>query len=165
MTVPSDNEALMKPQSEMGHAVPLNGHAPNGIAVSRQVTTYHQGPLPTPEDMARYNEIIPNGADRIMKMAEAQSAHRIEIERLVITRQQNQSDRGQMFGLIIGIIGILTGALLSYGGHDWVGGIIGGTTVVSLVGAFITGKWQQKKSLEKKATTVAPSPEDTQKNR
>jgi hypothetical protein len=43
-------------------------------------------------------------------------------------------------------------------GHDWVGGIIAGTTVVSLVGAFITGKWQQKKSLEKKSAAVAPSP-------
>ena len=31
----------------------------------------HSGPLPAPEDIELYNKSIPNGADRIMKMAES----------------------------------------------------------------------------------------------
>src|SRR5438477_9646871 len=49
--------------------------------------TVRVGPLPDPSELAAYNATIPNGADRIMKMAEAQSAHRLEMERLVITSQ------------------------------------------------------------------------------
>jgi uncharacterized membrane protein len=111
---------------------------------------YHQGPIPSPAAIERYNAIIPNGADRIMKMAEEQSAHRKEIEKTVITSQQKQSERGQIFGLIIGLLGIIIGAFLIYCGHDWAGGIIGGTTVVSLVSVFVIGKQFQQRSLKPK---------------
>lgn len=35
----------------------------------------HSGYLPSPDILNQYNTIIPDGADRIMKMAEQQSAH------------------------------------------------------------------------------------------
>ena len=44
----------------------------------------HSGPLPDPESLGHYNEIITNGADRIMAMAENQQQHRIFIEKKVI---------------------------------------------------------------------------------
>ena len=34
------------------------------------VRSVRSGPLPPPEELAAYSEIIPEGADRIMKMAE-----------------------------------------------------------------------------------------------
>ena len=37
------------------------------------------GPLPPPTILNKYNEIIENGAERIMKMAENQSEHRIKL--------------------------------------------------------------------------------------
>src|SRR6266702_2625802 len=64
------------------------------------------GPLPDPSELAAYNQIIPNGADRIMKMAEDQSAHRIQLEKTVVGSQQRQASRGQVFGLIIGLSGL-----------------------------------------------------------
>jgi uncharacterized membrane protein len=39
------------------------------------------GPIPPPDLLERYNQIIPEGADRILKMAEKQSAHRQKIEK------------------------------------------------------------------------------------
>jgi uncharacterized membrane protein len=44
----------------------------------------HAGPLPNPETLAQYNDIIPDGADRIMKMAEGQASHRQKLEEYVI---------------------------------------------------------------------------------
>ena len=119
-------------------------------AVRITTVTAHSGPLPTPEMLERYSQIIPNGAERIMAMAEAQSAHRISIESTVITSQQSQSGRGQVFALTIGIFGITAGAIVACLGHDAVGGTIAGTTVVSLAVAFITGKYSQKADLEAK---------------
>ncbi|HQH25465.1 MAG TPA: DUF2335 domain-containing protein [Bacteroidales bacterium] len=37
----------------------------------------YSGPVPAPEALEKYNQVIPDGADRIMKMAENQSNHRI----------------------------------------------------------------------------------------
>ena len=66
----------------------------------------HIGPLPAPESLELYNKTIPDGAERIMRMAENQSNHRIKIEEEVIRGQIKQSGRGQIFGLIIAFITI-----------------------------------------------------------
>lgn len=105
----------------------------------------HSGPLPSPESLDKYNSIIPNGGDRIMKMAENQQEHRMAIEKKVITSQSNQSILGQIFGLIIGVLGIVGGVILGIYGNPYVGGVIGGGTVVSLVTVFVLGKKYQKK--------------------
>lgn len=105
----------------------------------------HSGPLPDAETLAQYNSIIPNGADRIMTMAEKQQDHRINIEKTVIKSQNNQSVLGQVFGLIIGIFGIICGTFLAYSGESQVGSIIAGGTVISLVTVFVIGKRKQKK--------------------
>ena len=100
----------------------------------------HSGPLPDAETLIKYNSVIPNGADRIMKMAEKQQEHRMSIEKDVISSQSSQSKLGQWFGLIIGIVGIGCGTFLAYSGETTVGGIIAGGTVVSLVSVFVIGK-------------------------
>lgn len=106
----------------------------------------HSGPLPDPESLIQYNSVIPDGADRIMKMAENQQSHRINIENKVITSQQSQSKLGQVFGLIIGVVGIGCGTFLAAIGATTVGGIIAGGTVVSLVSVFVIGKKNQRNS-------------------
>jgi uncharacterized membrane protein len=111
--------------------------------VSARVVERH-GPIPPPEDIAQYNKHIPNGADRIMVMAERQADHRRDMERLIVAGQLKQSSRGQIFGLSIGIFGIAVGAAVALQGHDVVGGAIAGATVVSLVYAFITGQRSQR---------------------
>ena len=104
----------------------------------------HSGPLPDADTLIKYNSVIPKGADRIMKMAEAQQFHRMSMENKVITSQSSQSKLGQIFGLIIGIIGIGSGTFLAAMGETTVGGIIAGGTVVSLVSVFVIGKNIQK---------------------
>lgn len=104
----------------------------------------HSGPLPDAETLIQYNSVIPNGADRIMKMAEKQQEHRMKIENSVILSQSKQSNLGQWFGFLIGIIGIGCGTFLAYSGKTTVGGIIAGGTVVSLVSVFVIGKRMQK---------------------
>lgn len=108
----------------------------------------HSGPLPDADTLVRYDSVIPNGADRIMKMAEAQQSHRMNMENKVITSQSSQSRLGQIFGLVIGIVGIGSGTFLAAIGEATVGGIIAGGTVVSLVSVFVIGKTIQRKNLE-----------------
>src|ERR1700677_3358725 len=58
------------------------------------------GPLPPPNLLAQYNDVVPNGAERIVTMAEKQQEHRQEIEHCVV--HGNKDD--QRLGLILGFI-------------------------------------------------------------
>lgn len=51
---------------------------------------------------------------------------------------------GQIFGLIIGIFGLGAAVYAAAHGAQTAGGVIGGTTVVALVGAFVFGKSKEK---------------------
>ena len=110
----------------------------------------YSGPLPAPESLEKYNKILPDGAERIMRMAENQSNHRISIENIVISGQVKQSGRGQIFGLIIAFVAIGASILLSMFGHEIVAGIIGGGSVVGLVTVFVVGRKEQKEQLSEK---------------
>lgn len=144
-------QALLK-DPKVAHGVPeqKRGQIVETV-IAAYTSRFHCGPFPPPEMLAEYNNIIPNGADRIMKMAEQQMAHRIDIETKVITGQLSQSKLGQIFGLVIGIVGIGVGAVLAYFGKQVVGGIIAGSTVTGIVSVFVMGRNQQKQDLEKKS--------------
>ena len=43
-----------------------------------------QGPIPPPSVLEAYEKILPGAAERILKMAENQSTHRQEIEKIVV---------------------------------------------------------------------------------
>jgi uncharacterized membrane protein len=51
----------------------------NGRIVQHSQTIY-QGPLPRPEDFEAYDRVLRGAADRILRMAEKQAAHRQELE-------------------------------------------------------------------------------------
>lgn len=124
--------------------------------IKQEITeSYFSGPLPHPEILERYNELIPNGADRITKLAENQNAHRISTETKLVDQGLIQSKRGQIFAFILGISGFVSATKLGITGHYWLAGIIGGSTVTSLVLAFIYGKYkpQQNKELNNITTT------------
>jgi uncharacterized membrane protein len=120
-------------------------------------------PLPDPSELAAYNQVIPNGADRIMKMAEAQSSHRISIEKIVVTSQQNQAFFGQVCGLVIGLSGLAMATYSAVRGQPWFGGTIGGTTLIGLVSAFLYSRHSQKAELDQKQKQLQMRPASLEK--
>lgn len=53
----------------------------SGIAIVESRDEFFSGPIPPPQTMAGYETALPGSADRILKMAEEQSAHRQEMEK------------------------------------------------------------------------------------
>lgn len=66
------------------------------------------GPIPPPALLEKYNEIIPNGAERILAMAEKQSTHREYLEKRVVDGNVSNQTRGSYFGFIISLVAILS---------------------------------------------------------
>ena len=114
--------------------------------IERKITAHH-GPLPQWEDLEKYGQIIPNGADRIMSMAEKQQEHRMTLETKAISEQLSQSKLGQIFGLIIGLTAIIGGVFCIMQGHEWSGAFLGGGGLTGLVSVFVIGRKKQEKSL------------------
>ena len=73
----------------------------NVLAV-RHVETTFSGPLPTPKDFEKYNQVLPNAADRILAMAEKEQQIRADVETgmLVNDRRRINAATGLGAGLI-----------------------------------------------------------------
>jgi len=156
---PKTLEKLIQEKApEILEAIPV-GQRPKlaKVIIEQTRISYRSGLLPEPTELAAYNEIIPNGADRIMIMAEAQNSHRLNLETTVVGSQQKQEERGQWFGLIIALFFGSCGLYAAINGQPWFGGVISGTTLVSLVGVFVYSKRKSQKELsDKRQSSMTP---------
>ena len=105
----------------------------------RQVKQW-QGPLPSPDDLARFNEIIPDGARRIVEMAENEQKHRLEHESSVLDANRREVRRGQYLGAGLSSAAILGAVYVAViGGSPWVSASLVGVpfagVIVSLINA------------------------------
>jgi len=114
--------------------------------------SYFSGPMPSPKMMAEYNKIIPNCAERILKMTEEQHRHRISLEKEVIPKQVKQSGRGQIFAFILCLMLTLFAGYCVHEGDNRTALAVVALTIISIAGIFITGKYMIKEDLKKKST-------------
>jgi uncharacterized membrane protein len=115
------------------------------------------GPLPPPEALARYNDVVPGAAGRIIAMAEKQQEHRQELEQRVVFSNAETQKHGLHLGFVIAMTAILGGIWLISIGKETTGLVAIVTAIASLVGVFVYGKSEQKKELEKKSQAMVKS--------
>ena len=132
-----------------GKAMPIDPPPPDERGVPRFVSrsVAHIGPLPPPEILHDYETIHPGLAERIIRMAEQEAAQRHAMESKAIdaqvedlTSSRAQIKRGQIFGLVICLTAILSGAIVAGLGKQWAGAAIGAGGLAGLVTAFIVGR-------------------------
>lgn len=102
------------------------------------------GPLPPPQLMEGYEQVLKGSAERILAMAEAQTQHRIKQENTIVKRSLNQKLLGLIFGGICTIALLLIVYNLAQNGHDWLAGVLGTTTVLGILSIFILGHYPSK---------------------
>jgi uncharacterized membrane protein len=123
-----------------------NSPPPSSTAISTVTQSVSfTGPLPHPALLAKYNEVIPNGAERIMAMAERQSAHREALEAQVVAGNVASQARGSHYAFIISLVTIIGGFVLIGMGKSVIGvsAVIG--SLATLAGVFIFAKIEQKR--------------------
>ena len=131
----------------MNKILPNNQNNSRGVLVT-EISQSFSGPLPHPDVLRKFNEIVPGAAERIIKMAEDQSTHRKELEKKVIDSDIARSKWGQILGFIIAITGLGISTIIAIYGSAIAGGVIGVGTLASLVGVFMYGS--KTRSLERK---------------
>lgn len=105
--------------------------------VSRQVTA-HSGPLPAPETLEGYEEVLPGAAERILRMAEKQQDGRLDLEARQLDADIDHRDEmariqrrvhtgafisdylGQLFGFLVALLSLGFAAYAGIWRDNWV---------------------------------------------
>src|SRR4051794_26305738 len=99
------------------------------ITASQFQAEFYSGPLPNPDMLREYEDVLPGLAEKIVSQFEEQGRHRRWLERTNMTHATGRSWTGLLCGLSVAIFGLWVAKEL--GGAS--GAILGGIDLVSLV--------------------------------
>jgi uncharacterized membrane protein len=136
------------------------------------VQTHWSAPIPHPETLRQYDTIMPGIVERIITMAEkeadarhtmmgvelANNTAQIANNSALITndafRLQTERDDGkvyrkevrigQFFAFFIMMVGISASVVCAHIGQPWVAGVLGGSTLISVVNAMLNARGKSK---------------------
>jgi uncharacterized membrane protein len=108
---------------------------------------HFSGPLPPPEVLERYEQTLPNAAERIFRLWEEEVGHRRKLEqdqaedrrRLQDARVQNRL-RTQTYALVLALSVLLATVFFISKGHDAAGTTVLLVEVVALAALFLGGQ-------------------------
>lgn len=103
------------------------------------------GPLPPAEQLRGYEETCPGAANRIIKMAEEQAAHRQRLEMEIVRGRKRDSLLGIVSAVVLSLLLLIGGLICILSGHDWAGSAIVGVDIVGLCSVFIYGTSLKRK--------------------
>lgn len=104
----------------------------------------YQGPIPEASQLAKYENILPGAADRIIKLAENKSKHVNEMEQIYLNKSYYQQTLGKIFALIAVLTGMVCGTICILNDHLIGGLVIGGVPLVSIAAIFVGTKVTEK---------------------
>ena len=107
---------------------------------SHFIATSFQGPFPPPDYLAEYEKRFPGSAERIIKWAENEQSHRMTVEKEYFFRPGKQASKGQFFGFVLAVLGMVFSSFLVWQGFDVKGTIFAGTIMLALAALFVTGR-------------------------
>jgi uncharacterized membrane protein len=118
--------------------------------VARVQGTVFQGPLPPPEILAGYDEVLPGAADRIVAMAEKNQAHRHALEAKVIPAGIASERLGQILAFVLYLATLGSGTYLVAEGKETIGVIQMLGTTATFAAIYIKGQRAKKRELQQK---------------
>jgi len=111
---------------------------------------FHRGPLPSPEQMAKYEELWPGATKYFFTALTKQTEHRQSIEKQVISSNISATKRGQWMAFILFGIILVGGFVLMYIGKNVTGLITAMSGVAGPLALFFGRRKSSDQSLYSK---------------
>jgi uncharacterized membrane protein len=165
MSNPQENKPKNEEKTDIALPAPLSDvfsqkpDAPHILQIQATLLAQSLGPFPHPDMLARFEQIVPGSAAKIIKMAESQTSHRQSLEKAVVLADVQKSWYGLLCGLIIGMTGIIGTVVLGIFGQPVLGGVLGSSTLVSLVSVFVIGRKKMEAERMEKAKIMTEAQE------
>jgi uncharacterized membrane protein len=106
-----------------------------------------QSPLPTPELLAAYNQAVPGAGDKLFSLWAKAAEQRMKNENKEIELREKSLEidsklafRGQIFAFVTIILSLSVVGFAAYHNAQWIGSVVGGTTIISLTSIFVYGQ-------------------------
>ncbi len=123
------------------------------MALAHSESRMYMSPLPAPADLERMERILPGAFERLLTMAEQDAKTTRENETKVVDSSiadrnvaRKVSTRGQIFGLVVAVLGLLLSGIAIFLGHPVAATLLGFTPLATLVGVFVVGKNQKNEA-------------------
>ncbi|MDD9801247.1 MAG: DUF2335 domain-containing protein [Deltaproteobacteria bacterium] len=85
-----------------------------------------KGPLPHPEILKGYKQVVPDLPNRIVEKWEREGAHRRETETAIVRSINIRSHTGQWMSFLVAIFGLATAAVIALlSDHQWAAAVVG----------------------------------------
>lgn len=120
-------------------------HIVENVQISTTSTSAFSGPLPHPEILKQYDEIVPGMAERILIMAEKEQEHQLHTDKQIVEAQINEIKFGRICGLLLILVLIILSAIFAYLNHPYLACV-----ALSLILGIATIFVLRKKASEKK---------------
>ncbi len=111
-------------------------------ADAREATTEMAvlGELPSPEELAKYEKVIPGGAERILEIVETNARHAQESERKMVEAEARLAKVRQIVEFVLALAAGVLGGILLLEGSELAGLIIILMDAAMVVGIAIYGQ-------------------------
>ena len=112
--------------------------------------------FPDPDILQSYENIVPGSAKQILEQIPIEAKRIQLLDEKLLFYMHIQRLLGMVFGFIIGMTAVISGAFVAYSGAELSGSVIGGAGTVGLVAVFIygaQGKGQPREMQSDKSTS------------
>lgn len=106
--------------------------------VAEVIQSEFSGPIPPPNIIAGYEDVVPGSADRIIAMAENQAKHRQSVELFEVRTEARDSLLGIIFAFILGVGSIAACIVVVLTVRENAGAIAGSLLGVTGIGSIVT---------------------------
>ncbi|HEV2754327.1 MAG TPA: DUF2335 domain-containing protein [Actinomycetota bacterium] len=114
-----------------------------GYSVTQEV--YRSGPLPDPDELAKYEQAHPGAAKWIFDQAAIQGQHRRDLEKRNLEAAIKRSSIGMWLGFVLSVAVVAAGFVLLLRGREVWGFATMISALVALAGVFVYGRWSQSR--------------------
>jgi uncharacterized membrane protein len=99
--------------------------------------TLWSGPLPPPQTLEEFRQLVPDAPERIFRQWEEESNHRRKYEDTALKASIRSDRRGQIAAAIFAVGALVLTAVCVVYNQPWIAAILGGGTIASVVTAFL----------------------------
>ena len=156
---PEANDGHELETSEVLEGIPEEVRAEIVRRVVRTEASFYRAPVPPPDMLQGYENIVPGSAKQILDQASEQTTHRMRLEDKAVDAGIDNSKRGQWFGFVIAMAVVGVGALAVFTGAGLIGVGLILPGLAGLVAVFVYSQRQQQQQLEE-GRAAFPAGED-----
>lgn len=124
LPIPADDEEARKLENALRTVLTRLGIDPDEpsaqVIISAVHTRTFQGPIPSPDTLRQYGDVVPGLERRIVEAWDDERKHRHSLENRAFTGDEGRMTRAQYHALAVGLVGIFAASAVAIFIDGWV---------------------------------------------